>query len=277
MRLRAAACVAFALATAALASAPAVPSSAAGHCTRAAADQVALRLHLEADPGEKDPVAQVLCGAFLGPGVEAMAASIRIPSCGRTGDWLVFRFEGGAWQRAFESHGGADLAAVGPDVRETQYVLKPADAHCFPTGGTRSRTWHWNGSRLVEGAWKYSQPASAAAATLRLYQFQSPSHNLGCDIQDEDVAYCSSVNLPHTVALHSDGTMKICTGAACFGPGGPNTSPSTAPTLAYGAATATSLYRCTSATAGITCTVIRPGPAYGKGFLIDAAGVTRVP
>ena len=135
-----------------------------GHCSRQAADQVVLRLHLEADPGDQTPTAQVLCGVLLlGPGVEAMAASVAVPGCGMTGDWIVLRYQGGSWQLVFESHNGAVIAAVGSDVKETQNVLRPSDPHCFPTGGTRSRVWHWNGSRLVSnGPWRYSKPQAKA-------------------------------------------------------------------------------------------------------------------
>ncbi len=164
-------------------------SLAADHCSKAAAVQMARKLDL-AEPGIANPVAQVLCGSFLGPGVEAMAASISIPSCGRTGDWLVFRYQSGSWQRVFESHNGAELAAVGSDIKETQNVLRASDAHCFPTGGTRARVWHWNGSRFTSTAWRYSKPAAQRAPVSKLTYFDSPSHNIWCDSGDEDEAYC---------------------------------------------------------------------------------------
>ena len=143
------------------------------------------RLHLgnADDPDVSDPVAQVLCGAFAGPGSQAMVASLAIPSCGRTAGWVVFRRSGATWQLVMERNNGADLDAVGTGIRETQFVLRPGDAHCFPTGGTRSRTWRWNGTRFTSGAWKQSKPATPAApvADASTYGFfKTPSGNILC-------------------------------------------------------------------------------------------------
>jgi hypothetical protein len=96
----------------------------------------------------------VLCGAFAGKRSRAMAVTLAIPACGRTGGWVVFRWNGRAWKLLLRRTTGADLAAVGSTIRETMFVFKSGDTHCSPTGGTRSRLWHWNGRRLVAGAWK---------------------------------------------------------------------------------------------------------------------------
>ena len=188
---------------------------AAGHCSKAAAGQVVRELGM-AEPGLASPVTQVLCGAFLGPGVEAMAASVAIPSCGRTANWLVFRYRSGGWRRVFESHNGAVLAAVGSDIKETQNVLRDGDAHCFPTGGTRSRVWHWNGSRFTSSAWKYSKSAAERAAKpLKLFYFFSPSgyavgSNIFCSSGDGGLARCMSNTPRRSATLKLDGTLKIC-------------------------------------------------------------------
>jgi hypothetical protein len=246
---------------------------AAGHCTRQAADQAILALHLEANPGDRHPAAQVLCGAFLGPGVEAMVASVRIPSCGRTGDWLVFRYRSGTWQRVFESHNGADLTAVGSVIKETQFVLRPGDAHCFPTGGTRSRTWRWNGTRFTSTAWKYSKKQQQKSANvLHVRYFKSPTGNIVCSLGDSDYARCFSRNRPHAATLSHDGTLRICTGRGCFG----NSTGPPLPVLGYGQRDEFALYRCTSATTGITCISLLRGKGFGKGFRISRSGVTRV-
>jgi sugar lactone lactonase YvrE len=125
-----------------------------GRCSRATALRLFLRLRLGNAGFMPNPVAQVLCGPFVGRGSRAMAASEAIPSCGRTAGWDVFDFAQGAWHLVLHRNNGAKLAAVGSNIRETTYILRPGDAHCFPTGGSRSRIWHWNGTRFVAGPWK---------------------------------------------------------------------------------------------------------------------------
>jgi hypothetical protein len=67
------------------------------------------------------------------------------------------RWAGRAWKVVLKQKHGADLAGIGTQIRETQFVFRSGDSHCNPTGGTRSRTWHWNGRRLVAGPWKHSR------------------------------------------------------------------------------------------------------------------------
>jgi hypothetical protein len=239
-----------------------------GHCSRPAADQILRELHLEAEPGELHPAAQVLCGvAFLGPGVEAMVASVKIPSCGRTGNWVVFRYDT-KWRLVFQSHNGADLAAVGTDIKETQFVLRPGDAHCFPTGGTRSQVWHWNGTRFVGAGWKYSKPQAKKAKRSVFY---SPSRNISCELADPHPlgarVHCQSVKRPHSVQMSAAGALRICRGVKCLGNPGEGTR-----VLGYGRSVTVGRFRCTSRQAGVTCVVT----ASGKGFLISRDAVRRV-
>jgi hypothetical protein len=248
----------------------------AGLCSRPAADQILRALHLEANPGDLHPAAQVLCGAFAGPDVEAMVASVRIPSCGRTGDWLVFVYEeSGGWKPVFESHNGADLTVVGTGIKETQYVLRPGDSHCFPTGGTRSRVWRWNSSRFISTGWKYSKPqAKRTGRPTKLTYFESPSHNIWCDSGDEEQDYCATKTPAQSVNLKLDGTLTICAHRRCGGParfGGD-------PVLAYGRINERGGFRCKSELSGMTCTVMLRGAsfAFGKGFRISRGGVTRI-
>ena len=157
----------------------------AGPCSKAEATRVVKRLHLgnADDPDVSDPVAEVLCGAFVGPGRQAMVASLAIPSCGRTAGWVVFRRAGATWELVMERHNGADLDAVGTGIRETQFVLRPGDAHCFPTGGTRSRTWRWNGARFTSTAWTQSKPPTTPqtpSVTLPSGYLKTPSGNIAC-------------------------------------------------------------------------------------------------
>lgn len=158
-------------------------SAIAGRCSKATALKVASRFRLALDPTLPTPIAQVLCGPFVGPGSESMALSVAIPSCGRTAQWAVFRRTGGAWQLVMTRNNGADLDVVGSDIRETMFVLRPGDAHCFPTGGTRARTWHWSGTRFTVSPWKQATPGTAAAPAAPPFRhgyFKTPSGNIVC-------------------------------------------------------------------------------------------------
>ena len=245
--------------------------SAQAACSRAAADQAILALG-QAEPGDQHPAAQVLCAVpVFGAGVEAMVASVKIPSCGRTGNWLVWRYQGGRWQRVFESHNGADLFAVGAGIKERQFVLRPGDAHCFPTGGTRSRVWRWNGARMLSGAWRYSKP-QGTKGVMHVRNFKSPSGNITCSLGDSGHTRCFSRNRPHSALLYYDGRIRICRGRGCFG----NSTGSPLPVLAYGRRNEFALFRCSAAMRGITCVSLMRGKGYGKGFLINRDGARRV-
>ena len=208
-----------------------------------------------------------------------MAASVAIPSCGRTANWLVFRYRNGGWQRVFESHNGAVLAAVGSDIKETQNVLRDGDAHCFPTGGTRSRVWHWNGSRFTSTAWRYTKTAAERAAKpLKLFYFYSPSgyapgSNILCSSGDGGLARCMSNTPRRSATLKLDGSLRICSSACGGGTWGDGS-----PVLAYGQVNEQGGFRCKSELAGITCTVILAGQkSVGKGFRINRSGsIVRV-
>ncbi len=121
------------------------PAPEAATCSRATARAVLLSRHL-GDPPE--PEGQVLCG-ITGRHRHAMVVSLRIPGCGGSIGWLVFRRHGGpqhgTWQVALDRHNGARRSAVGRRIRETLSILRPTDPHSLPTGGTRSRIWHWTG------------------------------------------------------------------------------------------------------------------------------------
>lgn len=255
-------------------------SVAAGSCSKGAARNEVKRLHLgnADDPTAGDPVGQVLCGAFLGPNSRAMVASLAIPSCGRTAGWVVFRRAGGAWRLVVQRNNGAELTAVGTDIKETLNVLRPRDAHCGPTGGTQSRVWHWNGTRFTAGPWQRTESPKPVTpkpvTTVHLYYVSSPSYNIWCDVGDEDQVFCVSKTPRRAVTLTYDGAVKICSGTRCvrnnkvFQPGDP--------VLAYGQQDVQGPYLCKSERTGITCTLTRPGKADGKGFLINRDGVTRV-
>jgi hypothetical protein len=245
-------------------------SAAAARCTIAAASKAATAAHFLVDPGlGRTPINSVICGPFVGSGSHAMAATVAVPTgCGFSVGWGVFRLRGGVWVLVMRQYNGVlKLQRVGSGIRATQGYPRRGDPRCSPSR-TRSRIWHWNGSKFVAAPWKVSEPK-----IVHLYNIRSPSHNIWCDIGDEDKAFCVSRSLPHSVTLGQDGTAAICNGAQCFE--NDKVFGSGTPVLAYGHQDVQGGYRCKSEKIGITCTVIA-GTGKGKGFLINAAGVTKV-
>jgi hypothetical protein len=93
--------------------------------------------------------------------------------------------------------------------------------------------------------------------------FYSPSGNISCELNyhldGQTLMSCQTIAPRVWVEMGVTGKYTIlCTGQKC----GP-LSPQPAPTLAYGTATGSGPFRCTSATTGITCL------ADGKGFQIS--------
>jgi hypothetical protein len=124
-------------------------------CSRAAARAVMVRYRLGNAGFMSDPVAQVLCGPFLGARSRAMVVSFAVPTCGGPIGWAVFRPRGRGWQIVMQRHEGGLLQPVGSNIKETQNLLRRTDPLCNPTGGTRSRVWHYNGARFVVTRWAY--------------------------------------------------------------------------------------------------------------------------
>jgi hypothetical protein len=140
-------------------------ASAGAACSKATAIQLAVRLHLGNAGFVTDPVGQVLCGAFAGPGNDVMVFTLTAPTAPGVLGWVVFRFVGGAWDRLEPlDGGGVEVAAVGSDIRATESVFRPGDAMCCPSGGTKTQIWHWNGTRLVASAWTLRPPRPTPSA-----------------------------------------------------------------------------------------------------------------
>ena len=129
-----------------------------------------------------NPIAQLLCGPFAGPGSDAMAITIRAPTCWGVQRWAIFRFTQGDWRLALDRIAFIfPLVVVGADIRETTPVFRPGDARCLPTGGKRARTWHWSGTRFTAGPWKQVTPGAAAPAIPGFSGFfKLPSGNVVC-------------------------------------------------------------------------------------------------
>jgi hypothetical protein len=217
-----------------------------------------------------NPVQQVLCGPFTGPGSNAMAVTIGAPTCWPIQNWAVFRFTAGDWQLVLNTPAYLvpPLVAVGPDIRETTGVHRTGDSRCFFNGGTRARIWHWDGARLVAGPWK-----QVTKGDPRPRYFYSPSHNIFCGMHDDSdyrSVFCQSWKSPQRVELDVNGTLKICQGRRCI-PGVCGCREE-APTFGYGKQGTVGRFRCVSLQSGMRCTVIRSG----KGFLINSTSVRRV-
>jgi hypothetical protein len=251
---------------------PAAPTGAAtakADCSMATARRLANqhRLNHFALP---NPVRQLLCGSFTGPSSEAMAITIGAPTCWPVQHWAVLSFMGGAWRLVLEQPAYLipPLAAVGSGIRETTAVHRPGDSRCNPSGGTRARVWHWNGTRLTAGPWKQVTPATRTRGAA----FRSPSGGIECGMGDDGrtgLVECWTFRPPQKATLNPGGRLTICRGSAArcklanIGEG---------PTLAYGRQTTVGRFRCLSLRSGMRCTVIRSG----KGFLINRDGVHRV-
>jgi hypothetical protein len=254
-------------------------SAAPGDCSKTTALQVAKPFFVWGNE-VSDPVAQVLCGPFTGAGSDAMAVTFTAPICWPVQGWAVYGFSVGEWHLLMARRGAFifPLVAVGADIKETAPVFRSGDPRCVPSGGRHARTWHWDGTHLVAGAWKQVMPR---AGVVHLHQFRSPSGNILCTLGDEDRAYCLTWKPPQSVSTDSKGKVRTCTGSRnCTGPCIPGSHVAgcvygKVPVLAYGQRDEYSFYRCASRTTGVTCTVIR-GAAKGKGFFISKQSVRRV-
>jgi hypothetical protein len=215
------------------------------------------------------PVYKVLCGAFTGPGSRVMVASISGPDNVGMLYWAVFRWSGSDWQFLMKQRHAAVLTAAGADIRETVSIYRPNDSRCCPSGGTKSRVWHWDGSGFAAGPWKQV----TAADSLKSGAFKTPSANIVCEyfIQIGSRASESSVGCVIKSGLKPAPPRRPCqeggyagdrvylgvTGRvqvpSCAGDPGPYVSVSTARVLGYGKTWSGGGFRCTSAEAGLTC------------------------
>jgi hypothetical protein len=190
----------------ATAAGPPRAASAAVDCSIAAADRALTREGHPTEPGATHAAGEVACGAFVGPGMQGMAATIANGTCWPNVGWVVFGSSGGAWQRV---PGGDTLRvfsikAVGSTLRETVPIYRSADSPCFPTGGRKVRTWRWDGTRLKPGPFKrVGHRAPRTSAT-----FYSPSRNIACEMRDVpggggSEVYCQSRTHPHSTVIAS--------------------------------------------------------------------------
>jgi Family of unknown function (DUF6636) len=226
-----------------------------------------------------NPVVQLLCGSFTGPGSTAMAVTIGpAPTCWPIQRWAVFSLRGGAWRLVLDQPAYLipPLVAVGSNIRETTAVHRRGDARCLPSGGTHARTWHWNGKRLVAGPWKQvtkgkAAPATGSRATKSGY-FKTPSGNIVCFYvagknADPPLVVCGIKSglkpapprrpcreggyAGDRVVLQATGRVDV---PSCAGDPGPFLGLQVgARVLAYGKTWSGSGIRCASEVTGLTC------------------------
>jgi len=86
--------------------------------------------------------------------VVSLTTGVCLPFVG----WELYVLRGGSWQHVIlPPHGGLSghpVVKVGNDLQETLEIRRPSDSLCNPTGGTKSRIWHWNGTRFAPGPWR---------------------------------------------------------------------------------------------------------------------------
>jgi hypothetical protein len=181
--------------------------TASGRCSRATARQLVEEHHLN-DFVLPNPVVQLLCGTFTGPGSEAMAITIGAPTCWGTQQWAVFRFTKGDWRLVLHRRAFIfPLVAVGADIRERTPVFRQGDGRCTPSGGSHARIWHWNGTRFVAGPWEQVAPVAGpdpwveAQAGLAFQLFR-PSNTLGLKLIFHRLAHCQPGNAAHRSAAY---------------------------------------------------------------------------
>jgi hypothetical protein len=268
-------------------SGPIQPAAGGSHadCTKATATQLVNQNRLN-DFALSDPVVQVLCGPFTGPGSETMAVTIAAPTCWSPQQWAVFSFTNGAWKLVLAQPAflAGPLVAVGSDIQETTPVFRLGDPRCIPSGGTHARVWHWDGTKFVPGPFKQVTPGKP----VKNAYFDSPSGvGATCYMTDDP-----SVRTPHSVEvvcetvktrprlyqqkawLRGNGSVSICrvggNSTRCHLACGCEETPP--PVLAYGQEQIVGRFRCESLRTGMRCTVVRTG----KGFLIDKNRAARL-
>ena len=248
-------------------------SAISGSCSH----QTAVKLAVKYAYGEPigHPLLGFICGQFTGAGSTAMAAVYHSGTCLPFQGFAVFRRVAGVWNRVLPltDFGVLSIKPVGSDIKETAPVYNPGDPRCNPSGGTRSRIWHWNGQRLVAGAWSRFNYAS----------FLSPDKKIWC-LFNSDGAFCSTpapgntIPANYSARMSTSGQVQICSWA-------PGQDLRTvcqaqqwdyhAPVLKPGYVNLVYRYRCTSTATSVTCTV-NSGAGKGNGFRITPSSVTKL-
>ena len=212
-----------------------------------------------------DPVAQVLCGPFTGPGSNAMAVTIAASTCWGTQFWAVFNSVDGGWQPVYDEwvFVAAELEAVGDDLRVTSAVHQIGDGRCFPSGGTEARLFHWDGSRLLAGEPTQVEPRkplkSAYFGIARKGECLMSQRGVRCEFTRKGRKREAKLSRAGETAL------ALVRRNRC----GCDERPSE--NLLPGRSAYVGRFRCEATRAGVRCTVV----ATGRGFAIDRGRATR--
>lgn len=247
-------------------------SAASGRCSKASARQVVERFGLSISEPSADPVGKVLCGAFAGPGSQTMVVSLVGPGNAGLAEWAVFRLAGGAWAFLMKQPAAASITVAGSDIRQTLPIYLPADSRCCPSGGRKTRIWHWNGTRFTASPWKRLTPGTAPPSGWKSGYFKTPSGNIVCfyspgpkDLPRAFLGCGIKSGLkpapPHRACQEGgyagDRVELLLTGRvtvpSCAGDPGALVGQSIARVLGYGKTWTGGGFTCTSAVTGLTC------------------------
>src|SRR3954454_5198474 len=218
------------------------------------------------EPIVTDPVVQVLCGPLAGPGSDAMAFTLSAATCWSPQGFAIYLHQGGGWTQAGFSPDclSEPLTVVGHGIREVSPVFNQFDPRCVSTGGTRGRTWDWDGSRFTATAWKPTPDHILPAAGAKVF--------VTCELTDDGTppgswVYCwrGVRGTARHARLKANGTVDMRHRQKLpSGLGGPPISAGTTSTAGR--------FRCRAQNNGVKCWV----RATGQGMLFTEAGARRV-
>ena len=175
-------------------------------------------------------VSEVHCGAFLGPGSDAMVVVAATQGgCVRFSGWQAFARAGNGWQSVGTFNPTGDLRVQGTTIVERRTVIRRGDWFaCSPTGGVQERAWGFNGSALAPGAWTQAEPAQPKGEVyfaprdrteyvgVAFYAARLP---ILCLMLDGKLSYvsCEYRRAPFsTVRMSATGRLRICRGERCI-------------------------------------------------------------
>ena len=259
-----------------------------GDCSQATATVLVQPTSPDTNPRVVDAV---YCGAYLGPGSQAMVVVIAPQGgCVRIGGWVVFRAVDGVWQLSTDGYhldGLNALTVEGTTITEGRDIHREADwVACSGTGGRQTRSWNWDGAAgLAAGPWVQAIPAGPAGEVLNYprqpdrrvpLSFYVAGQPVNCTVED---ARRVGVSCEYRgarfakVSMNARGRLKICrdtarrTGCVVGNPGVDDIGF----TLRSGQSLVFGRFACRARRSELRCVA-----AGGKGFRINRSGVHRV-
>ncbi len=236
------------------------------------------------EPGTNPRVVwAVHCGAFLGPGSEAMIAVMASQGgCHNVMGWRAFARAGGAWQAVGGLNPASDVRVEGTILIEWRQIHRRGDWFgCGgPTGGEQERAWAWNGTALAPGAWTQTVPARPKGEVY--FAPRDPSSPAGvtfyaarlrvlCFMADGRPALvsCQYLREPFSrVRMSASGRLHKCVGSRRCAPIGNPGIDDLEPPLKRDRSVAIGRFRCRAERTAMRCVVIETG----KGFVLGRNG-----